>query len=99
MPCGYDLEASLADADRFTRELHDVAGRAIAEGRAFDVDGSAYFNRSGPRYIDGIEILAGLLHPESFTAPDPGTAARWPRPAGEREPHARRAAERRSTVP
>ncbi len=77
MPCGYGLDASIADADRFTRELHSVAPRAIENGSAFAVDGSAYFNRSGPRYIDGIEILAGLLHPDAFPAPDAAVAARW----------------------
>lgn len=79
MPCGYGLDASLADADRFTKELCDVAPRAVASGRAFAVDGSAYFNRSGPRYIDGIEILAGLLHPDAFAAPSDDVAAVWPR--------------------
>ncbi|MGH7444808.1 MAG: ABC transporter substrate-binding protein, partial [Longimicrobiales bacterium] len=79
MPCGYGLEASLADADRFADELRTVAPRAVAGGRAFAVDGSAYFNRSGPRYIDGIEILAGLLHPEACAAPSADVAAVWPR--------------------
>lgn len=77
MPCGYDLEASLKDADRFAEDLRRVAPRAIAGGNAFAVDGSAYFNRSGPRYIDGIEILAGLLHPETFDAPAATVAERW----------------------
>lgn len=78
MPCGYDLTASLHDADRAREQLHRVAPRAITESRAFAVDGSAYFNRSGPRYITGIEILAGLLHPEVWPAPDAATAAPWP---------------------
>jgi iron complex transport system substrate-binding protein len=30
------------------------------------VDGSAYFNRSGPRVVDGIEILARIFHPEAM---------------------------------
>ncbi|RIK36627.1 MAG: cobalamin-binding protein, partial [Chloroflexi bacterium] len=32
----------------------------------FAVDGSAYFNRPGPRVMDGIELLAELLHPTVF---------------------------------
>ncbi len=79
MPCGYGLSGSIRDADRFVDELHTVALRAIDAGRAFAVDGSAYFNRSGPRYVDGIEILAGLLHPAAFQRPSPEVAARWPR--------------------
>jgi iron complex transport system substrate-binding protein len=77
MPCGYGLEASITDANRFAADLRRVAPRAIDSGRAFAVDGSAYFNRSGPRYIDGIEILAGLLHPDVFPAPDSTVAATW----------------------
>lgn len=77
MPCGYDLEATRQDADRAAEQLRGVAPRAVAEGRAFIVDGSAYFNRSGPRFVTGIEILAGLLHPDLFPAPAVGTAAAW----------------------
>jgi iron complex transport system substrate-binding protein len=64
MPCGYGIEASRADADRHAERLARVAPRAIHEGRAHVVDGSSYFNRSGPRVVDGVEILAELLHPE-----------------------------------
>jgi len=77
MPCGYGLPASLRDADRFQVELERAAPRAIAAGRAFAVDGSACFNRSGPRVADGIEILGALLHPEAWPAPSPESAARW----------------------
>jgi iron complex transport system substrate-binding protein len=77
MPCGYDLEATKADAARAAERLHRVGGRAIEAGRSFVVDGSAYFNRSGPRFVTGIEILAGLLHPALFPAPAPETAEVW----------------------
>jgi iron complex transport system substrate-binding protein len=77
MPCGYGLEASIADADQHAARLDAVAPRAVAAGRAWVVDGSSYFNRSGPRVVEGIEILAGLLHPERAPAPPAGTAAVW----------------------
>ena len=31
------------------------------------VDGSSYFNRPGPRVVDGLEILAQIFHPELFS--------------------------------
>jgi iron complex transport system substrate-binding protein len=39
------------------------------------VDASAYFARPGPRVVDSLEILAGILHPREFpefasTGPD-----------------------------
>jgi iron complex transport system substrate-binding protein len=77
MPCGYGLEASAADADLHAAELRRVAPRATRSGRAFVVDGSSYFNRSGPRVVDGVEILAGLLHPERVAEPVKGAWARW----------------------
>ncbi|MGH7551919.1 MAG: ABC transporter substrate-binding protein, partial [Longimicrobiales bacterium] len=77
MPCGYGLDASIADADRHADRLEAVAPRAVAQRRAFAVDGSSYFNRSGPRVVDGIEILAGLLHPDRVPAPPAAAAAVW----------------------
>lgn len=66
MPCGFGLDASRAEAARHAERLAHVAPRAIESGRAYAVDGSSYFNRSGPRVVDGIEILAALLHPDLF---------------------------------
>lgn len=80
MPCGYGLERALEEADRHAGRLRAVAPRAVAEGRAWAVDASSYFNRSGPRVVTGVEILAGLLHPDRAPAPPEGTAAAW-RPA------------------
>jgi iron complex transport system substrate-binding protein len=77
MPCGYGLDAARADADVNADHLAASAPRAIAEGRAWVVDGSSYFNRSGPRVVDGIELLAGILHPDRFAPPAAHRAARW----------------------
>jgi iron complex transport system substrate-binding protein len=81
MPCGYGLEASRRDADRHRDRLGEIAARAVGAGRSFVVDGSAYFNRSGPRAIDGVEILAGLLHPDRWPTPPAQAAGAW-RPGG-----------------
>jgi iron complex transport system substrate-binding protein len=77
MPCGYGLDASADEADRCADRLATVAPRAVEEGRAFVVDGSSYFNRSGPRAIDGVEILAGLLHPGRWPTPAATAARAW----------------------
>ncbi len=77
MPCGYGLARSIEDADRFRAELERVAPRAVATGNAFAVDGSAYFNRSGPRVADGVEILGGLLHPGAGMSVTQEAAIRW----------------------
>jgi iron complex transport system substrate-binding protein len=77
MPCGYDVERTRIDADAHADRLAAVAPRAIAEQRAFVVNGSSYFNRSGPRFVDGVEILAGLLHPDRCPAPDADAGVQW----------------------
>ena len=55
--------AALAQRDQW-RALPAVRG-----GRVSVVDGSAYFNRPGPRLVESAEILAALVHPEVCTAP------------------------------
>jgi iron complex transport system substrate-binding protein len=77
-PCGYGLHQARAEADAHRERLTAVAPRATADGRVWVADGSAYFNRSGPRVVDGVEILAAMLHPGAF--PDvslEGRATRW----------------------
>jgi len=77
-PCGYGLREARAEADAHRERLVTVAPRAVAEGRAWVADGSSYFNRSGPRVVDGVEILAAILHPGSFPDVDlAGRAERW----------------------
>jgi iron complex transport system substrate-binding protein len=66
LPCGYDLPRARAEANAHRDRLLALAPRAVRGGRAWVVDGSAYFNRSGPRVVDGIEILARIFHPEAM---------------------------------
>ncbi len=73
--CGYDLEQAGADAQRHRERLNSTAGKAISLSAAYLLH-SAYFSRSGPRVIEGIEVLAGLLHGDG-RAPAEGKAVRW----------------------
>jgi iron complex transport system substrate-binding protein len=47
----------------------------------YAADGSAYFSRSGPRLVDGLEILGAILHPEAVTWTVPRAA--WAVASGE----------------
>ena len=58
---------------------------AVREGRVFAADGNAYFNRSGPRLVDSLEILAHLFHPELFAAPKTTPETAWRRLATQGE--------------
>jgi iron complex transport system substrate-binding protein len=63
MPCGFSAEIAHREAEMQRERLQRVgAGQVVA------VDGSAYFSRPGPRIIDGLELLASILHPELVPA-------------------------------
>jgi iron complex transport system substrate-binding protein len=71
MPCGYDAPRAHEEAESFRDRLDGVgAGQVVA------VDASAYFSRPGPRVIDGLELMAYLLHPDRFPEPPPAAAER-----------------------
>ena len=59
MPCGYDAERSREEAYTYGDELEELGARRIVA-----VDASAYFSRPGPRLIDGLELLAHVIHPD-----------------------------------
>jgi iron complex transport system substrate-binding protein len=59
MPCGYDAAAALREAQAHRADLASLGARAVDA-----VDAAAYFSRPGPRLVDGVELLAHLLHPD-----------------------------------
>ena len=59
MPSGHDLDRAHEDAETFGDELAEVGARRVVA-----VDASSYFSRPGPRLVDGLELLAHILHPE-----------------------------------
>lgn len=77
MPCGYDLERTLAEADVVTGFPGWDSLPAVRNGQVYAVSGTDYFNRPGPRLVDGLELLAWILHPDLFKRPDlPAAVAR-----------------------
>jgi iron complex transport system substrate-binding protein len=63
MPCGFDARRSLAEAREHADRL-----AALRAARVVAVDGGAYFSRPGPRLVDGLELLAHVLHPARVPA-------------------------------
>jgi iron complex transport system substrate-binding protein len=59
MPCGYNAEIAHREAEMHRDEL-----AALGAGEVVAVDAAAYFSRPGPRIVDGLELLAHVLHPE-----------------------------------
>ena len=76
MPCGFTLERTV---EEFTQMKFPAEWRrlnAVHEGRVYAVNGSAYFNRPGPRIGEGLKILAEVIHPEIFPRTTPPQAWR-----------------------
>jgi iron complex transport system substrate-binding protein len=70
MPCGLYAEEAAAQAADHAGELAALGAREI-----WAVDAASSFSRPGPRLVDGVELLAHLLHPERAEAP-PGLGFR-----------------------
>jgi iron complex transport system substrate-binding protein len=76
IPCGYYK----ADILRQLPAANLPAGwgdlPAVKNGEVWATDATSYFSRPGPRVVDGVEILARILHPEIFGPPDDSQAVR-----------------------
>jgi iron complex transport system substrate-binding protein len=64
--CGYDINRARRDYELLRRFPGFDSIPAAASGQVYAVDASAYFARPGPRIVDSVEILAGILHPSEF---------------------------------
>ncbi len=67
--CGYKLPRVLEEAKLLAHfdQVYDVP--AVRTNRVYATNGSDYFSRPGPRIVESLEILAHLIHPEVFPAP------------------------------
>jgi iron complex transport system substrate-binding protein len=70
MPCGYDAPRSAQEARDHADRLRALGARTVVA-----VDAAAYFSRPGPRLIDGLELLAHVLHPDRVAGPERGDQA------------------------
>jgi len=64
-PCGFSKERTQKEVDVLWATLPKT-WRAVEEGRVYLADGSAFFNRPGPRLVESLEILAACIHPAAM---------------------------------
>jgi iron complex transport system substrate-binding protein len=75
MPCGFNIDRTLEEIGVVTSLPGWANLPAVTNGRVFAVAANALFSRPGPRLIDGLELMAQLIHPELFPRDiDPSTA-------------------------
>ena len=64
--CGYDIEQARRDFELLKRFPGFGSIPAADSGQVYIANANAYFARPGPRIVDSLEILAGILHPGEF---------------------------------
>ena len=67
---GFDLDRTISELVTLDLSANLLGTAARQESRVFAVDANANFSRPGPRVVDGVELLAYLIHPSAYT--DPG---------------------------
>ncbi len=65
-PCGFNLDKALEQSLSLVERPGWSDLPAVKRGRVFAVDANSYFARPGPRVVEGVELLAHLIHPEDF---------------------------------
>ena len=65
MPCGWDAERSRGEVEDRAAEVGSIGAERI-----WAVDAAASFSRPGPRLVEGVELIAHLLHPDRVGAPE-----------------------------
>ena len=64
MPCGLTADESAEQAADHAELLAGLGARDV-----WAVDAAATFSRPGPRLVEGVELLAHLLHPDRAAPP------------------------------
>ena len=71
MPCGMDVAQGRTEFEALSNLSAWQGMSAVRNDRAYVVDSGALFSRSGPRLVDGLEIMARIIHPDLFNEPAP----------------------------
>jgi iron complex transport system substrate-binding protein len=68
MPCGFDVRRTVKESAPLGRLQGWNALAAVKAGNVYALNGHAYFSRPGPRLVNGLEILARILHAKDADA-------------------------------
>jgi iron complex transport system substrate-binding protein len=73
-PCGFDVRRGLQELKELAEWEPWNSLVAVQKGQVYVVDANAYFSRSGPRLVQGLEMMAEVLHPELVAGNVPARA-------------------------
>lgn len=76
MPCGYHLDALELEFRMTPFPAAWGELKAVRREQVYAVDATSYFSRPGPRAVDGLEVMAEIIHPDIFPRRTPQDAWR-----------------------
>ena len=76
MPCGMDVDRAIREFSGLSDLGRWRAMLAVGQDRVYVVDSGSLFSRSGPRLVEGLELLSQIIHPELSPVPLPEGAGR-----------------------
>ncbi|MGI0074310.1 MAG: cobalamin-binding protein [Nitrosotalea sp.] len=66
MPCGFDVSRTLVEYEKLFENNKWKKIKAVSRGQVYAVNANEYFSKPGPRTVTGLEILAKIIHPDTF---------------------------------
>ncbi len=66
MPCGFDVSRTLSEYKKLESNRNWQSLKAVQNNKVYAVNANEYFSKPGPRTVTGLEILAKIIHPETF---------------------------------
>ena len=66
MPCGFDVNRTVLEYEKLLENKNWRLLEAVKQGEVYAVNANEYFSKPGPRTVTGLEILAKIIHPDTF---------------------------------
>lgn len=67
MPCGFDTKRTISEYNNILKENKKWNSlKAVKNNQIFAVDANSFFSKPSIRTIEGLEILAKIIHPSKF---------------------------------
>ena len=66
MPCGFDVSRTISEYEKLVENVKWRSLRPVQQGEVYAVNANEYFSKPGPRTVTGLEILAKIIHPDTF---------------------------------
>ena len=66
MPCGFEIKRTMLEYEKLSENWKWNSLGAVKQGQVYAVNANEYFSKPGPRTVTGLEILAKIIHPDTF---------------------------------